>query len=557
MKKINWDSKYISLSINEKKDYIITLLNKYSLNNVIDSLVLNNNNTEENFKIIELISNSKIIKQKIKINKAKIRSILIKSYLDNNKTLELEKYLDTIDRDRLKPIINYEIKYKTEFSHLKVCNELYKSLNNVTNDKKKKLDLEYKDNINTNTNIDTNKTKKNNKKRYILFILLIILLLIGYFFVFKAYQKIGFYNKHIYPNTYLDNTLIENKSNDDIIKLLNEKDDIINQKIIFKNDNNSFEYKYIDIGYSTNKDLLMNKLINDYKNSNGYKKLFRIMFSKKEDYTFEYILDEEKYNKFLEDLKSKVNVSKTNQSFSIKDGNINYQKGLNGFVLNEENLKDKIIESIKNNTNEIILDGSIDKTDNTLGLINKKIVSFQTNFQTDLGRAKNITIAASRVNGTILYPGDTFSFYKAAGPYNGSLGYVFYYNDVGSGVCQVSTTIYNAALLLNLQIVERYNHGDMVWYVDYGLDATVYGSTTDTKFKNNTDYPIYVEATTINGILTVSLWSNENIIPEGYSYKPRVVPLGGLGYKTYLDTYYNGEFVSSKYLNSSYYTKGK
>ena len=97
----------------------------------------------------------------------------------------------------------------------------------------------------------------------------------------------------------------------------------------------------------------------------------------------------------------------------------------------------------------------------------------------------------------------------------------------------------------------------MVYYVDYGLDATVYGKSVDMKFKNNSNYPIYIEASSPNGVLTVSFWSNENIIKPGYSYKTRVEKVSYLGFKTYLDTYYNGTKIDSKYLNSSYYVKGK
>ena len=134
---------------------------------------------------------------------------------------------------------------------------------------------------------------------------------------------------------------------------------------------------------------------------------------------------------------------------------------------------------------------------------------------------------------------------------------VFYGEYVGSGVCQVSTTIYNAALLLNLQIVERLNHGAMVPYVDYGMDATVYSNTTDFRFKNNSNYPIYIEASANDGKLIVNFWSNENIIEKGYRYQPRSVKIGNLAYKTYLDTYYNDELIKTTYLNSSYYYKGK
>ena len=194
---------------------------------------------------------------------------------------------------------------------------------------------------------------------------------------------------------------------------------------------------------------------------------------------------------------------------------------------------------------------------NNLESINKKVSTFTTYYNEAQGRAKNIRNAVSKIHGTIVYPGNIFSFYRAAGPYNGSRGYIFYAKDVGSGVCQVSTTIYNTALKLNLPIISRENHGDMVYYVDYGMDATVYGSSVDFKFKNNSNYPIYIAASANGGTLTISFWSNENIIPKGVSYVPRVEKVSVLGFKTYLDTYKDGVKIDSKYLNSSYYIKGK
>ena len=87
-----------------------------------------------------------------------------------------------------------------------------------------------------------------------------------------------------------------------------------------------------------------------------------------------------------------------------------------------------------------------DKTYNTLGLINKKVSTFTTYYNEAQGRAVNIKNAVKKLNGKIIYSGEVFSFYKTVGPYNGSRGFIFYDKDVGSGVCQVSTTIYNAAL---------------------------------------------------------------------------------------------------------------
>ena len=548
MKVIKFEEDFFKLSLLEKRDYLKKILDKNNLKVIINSLVNSDIDIEECFEIINSLSKTKIFKQQNNIANLELTSLIISSYIKNNKTKELENYLVNLDSNKLKKIINYEIDNKTEFSKLKLCNKLLNENNPKIEDNKTKKVLDDK-------KINNKKNKK--IKVSIIFILFLIVLILLYGLVGYSYKKIKYYNTHVYPNIYLDNKLISDLSHDEIKKILNDKELVINANIILKNDNNEYTYLYKDIGYTTNKDQLLDKIINNYNKLNGYEKLYQIFFNNRLDYKFEYLLSDEIYNNFINDLKSKVNVLKTNEYFSIKNGNINYQKGLNGFTLDDSTLKDEISNTIISGNREIILKGNIETTNNSLGLINKKVSTFTTYYNESQGRARNIRNAVSKLNGRILYPNDTFSFYRAVGPYNGAHGYIFYGKDVGSGVCQVSTTIYNAALRLNLPIISRENHGDMVYYVDYGMDATVYGSSVDMKFKNNSKYPIYIEASAYNGNLTVSLWSNENIIPNGYSYSPRVERLGGLSFKTYLDTYRNGEFISTKYLNSSYYVKGK
>ena len=549
MKIIKFPSEFNKYSILEKKEYVKSLINENNLETIINSLIINNLDILENKEILNTISRTKEFKNKFKLSNLDLLSMTIDLYIKNNLTKELEKYFDIVEDSKIKKIVDYEISKNTEFSKLKLCKNLKKKfqLENLGNNAKKVLEIE-KNKVNK---------KISKKKVSVLFIIFIIFLILAYVFIGYCYKEIKYYNNHVYPRIYLDNELLSNKTPNEVIDLINKKDDVIKESLIFKNANDNYTYTYETIGYSTNKEELINKIINDYKNLNGYQKLFKIFFGSKQSYEFKYLLNEEIYDNFLNDLRVKVNVNKTIEVFSIKNGNINYQKGLNGFLLNDENIKDEIVNSIKSNNREIILNGNVDEANNTLGLINKKVSSFTTYYDESQGRAKNIRNAVSKLNGKILYAGETFSFYNTVGPYNGSRGYIFYAKDVGSGVCQVSTTIYNAALLINLPIISRENHGDMVHYVDYGLDATVYGSSVDMKFRNSSNYPIYIEATASNGTLTVNLWSNSLIVPEGYTYKTRVERLGGLGFKTYLDTYYNGNIINSKYLNSSYYVKGK
>ena len=553
MKVLAFKDEFNKLSIIDKEKYIKELLKDNSLKIVINSLIVNNNDVIENFQIIDSISKGKDFKPTYGITKLQLISLVINLYVKNNKTDNLEIYFNELPEPKLKKIFDYEKKNKTEFSKLKFFNNYD---DNKKNNTKKVLEVDTVNKKNKK-NILKKEIKSKKVKFSIFFTLFIIVMVILYILVGYSYYIIGFYNNHISPNTYLNNELISDLSFKELNDKLDEKELIIEENLVLKNDNDNYTYTYKSIGFYTNKDELKSKIIDEYKKLNGYQKLYKILFGGKINYDFIYSLNDDNYNIFIEDLKGKVNVSKTNEYISIKNGQINYQRGMNGFTLDDSTLKDEIKNSITTDIREISLHGNIEKVNNSLGVINKKVSTFTTYYNESQGRAKNIRNAVSKLNGKVLYPNDVFSFYKAVGPYNGAHGYIFYAKDVGSGVCQVSTTVYNAALLLNLPIIARENHGDMVPYVDYGMDATVYGSSVDMKFRNSSNYPIYIEASAYNGTLTVSFWSNENIIEAGYEYKPRVEALGGLGFKTYLDTYYNGNYVSTKYLNSSYYVKGK
>ena len=129
-------------------------------------------------------------------------------------------------------------------------------------------------------------------------------------------------------------------------------------------------------------------------------------------------------------------------------------------------------------------------------------------------RSNNIEISTEKIDGTIIMPGETFSYnqtvgertiaagYKEAGAYAG--GKVV--QDVGGGICQTSSTLYNAVLLANLEIVDRSNHQFLTSYVSAGRDATVSWGSIDFKFRNNREYPIKIEAKSKNGVCEMSIY---------------------------------------------------
>ncbi len=134
------------------------------------------------------------------------------------------------------------------------------------------------------------------------------------------------------------------------------------------------------------------------------------------------------------------------------------------------------------------------------------IGTFTTSYKTsNAARSGNVTNGTSLINGTVLFPGEEFSTYDAVKPFTTANGYFMagsYLNgmvvdSMGGGICQVSTTLYNAVLQAELEITERHNHSMVVAYVQVSGDAAIAESSgKDFKFKNNYDFPIYIEGIT-------------------------------------------------------------
>ena len=140
---------------------------------------------------------------------------------------------------------------------------------------------------------------------------------------------------------------------------------------------------------------------------------------------------------------------------------------------------------------------------------------FSTSFtSSNSNRSTNIILAADKINGTVLMPGETFSYNQVVGQRTAAAGFKpapAYLNgkvvqEYGGGICQVSSTLYNAVLYSNLEITERYNHGFKPSYVKPGLDATVSWGGPDFKFTNNRNYPIKILCDTSGKILKIYIY---------------------------------------------------
>ncbi len=132
---------------------------------------------------------------------------------------------------------------------------------------------------------------------------------------------------------------------------------------------------------------------------------------------------------------------------------------------------------------------------------------FTTNSENNYNRGINIRLAAESIDGTLLLPGEEFSFNKVVGPRTAQKGYrtahIYVAGQIqdgtGGGVCQVSTTLYNAVLRANLEVRERHNHMFTVGYVPLGHDAAVSYGYADLVFTNTTAYPLQIKAEVSSG----------------------------------------------------------
>lgn len=160
-----------------------------------------------------------------------------------------------------------------------------------------------------------------------------------------------------------------------------------------------------------------------------------------------------------------------------------------------------------------------------------------TNYDaSNINRNNNLMLAAEKINGTIVNPGETFSYNQTVGQRTIAAGFKeakAYANgkvvlDVGGGICQLSSTLYNSVLLSNLEVVERRSHYFKTSYLPAGRDATVSWGSVDFKFKNNRKYPIKITAIAQDGVVKVEIYGikqEDDVDVQIVSEETSIIPM--------------------------------
>lgn len=180
-------------------------------------------------------------------------------------------------------------------------------------------------------------------------------------------------------------------------------------------------------------------------------------------------------------------------------------------------------------------------------------------------RTTNLILAANKINGTVLMPGETFSYNKVVGERTIEAGYkeapIYVEGRVedglGGGICQITTTLYNAALFANLDIVERSNHQFVPSYVNASRDATVVYGAIDFKFKNNREYPIKITCSVSNGIANFKIFGLKTENDYGVEITSKIT--GTTSNAIYSEAYKtlkkNGTIVSTEIISKDTYKR--
>ena len=227
-------------------------------------------------------------------------------------------------------------------------------------------------------------------------------------------------------------------------------------------------------------------------------------------YDIQFSVDEEAIRTLVEEECTKYDVGVENYSLVRENGAFRIIDGKTGYGVDVDASVSKIVTYLESEWNhepsEIELEVTVKEPEGSEEILSKvkdvlgtATTSFATSGQS---RSANVANGCNLINGITLYPGEEFSTYKEIAPFTTENGYFLagsYLNgqvveSLGGGICQVSTTLYNAVLKAELEVTERHNHSMIVNYVDPSADAAIAESSgKDFKFVNNLDYPIYIE----------------------------------------------------------------
>lgn len=406
------------------------------------------------------------------------------------------------------------------------------------------------------------------------------------------------YSNVIYPDVAIEDIDLSGKTKAEAIDLLQKKygDIILKKKIDIKALNNTYTIDYSKLNAKYDIEEVVNEAFSYGKDLSFLEKYKLIKNPNPIQKRLKFTYDSKQVKNLIANMQKKIDISPINSTISmISSGKFSITQDENGLKLNTQKLEQDILEKINGDvTGDIEINATVDNvqasiTADKLSKINTRISSFSTSFAgSSANRASNIILATKSINGKMLMPGDTFSFNGVVGERTAKKGYkeapVIVGNKLdsglGGGICQVSTTMYNAVIRANINATERSHHTLPSHYIGLGMDATVDYGNIDYKFKNTLNFPIYIEGYAQGNNLVFNVYSDMSLTSRTYDlisetyditqpetkyiddptlYEGETVvdqpPSIGYKVKVYKRTYENGKLINTELISNETYKK--
>lgn len=327
-------------------------------------------------------------------------------------------------------------------------------------------------------------------------------------------------NKKIHKNITIESISVGKLTKEEAVNMLKKTYPLDNFNINYNNE--SWTIKPEDIELSFHIEERVDEALNYTRSKsiwNNIKRKGKLNINKPYNIKIKATYNEVKLSKQLEKIYEKVNVEAVDATFYVEpSGEIKRSESKEGRDVDISKLKDDIYNMINKkkikDINLPVLTLYPKTSTKQVKSINSILGQFSTSFNDSTSRGSNIHVAGESTSDVLLMPGETFSYNKKTGARNWVNGYQSapiivggrVVNGEGGGVCQVSTTIYNAALLSGLTIDEVHNHSLPSRYAPRGRDATVSYGYTDLKFTNPYTHPVYIKNIVGNGAITSKIY---------------------------------------------------
>ncbi|MGL4990171.1 MAG: VanW family protein [Sarcina sp.] len=381
-----------------------------------------------------------------------------------------------------------------------------------------------------------NKVFDKKKNIYIAIIAVALAILFIIFCLFFIKNKVNKWENKVYRGISINGIDISGKTKDEAKKIVSDKliGKISDKVLVIKSKGESVEIPYDEIKPEYKVENAIDEALESGKNKNLLNKFIGIKKGINKNINIDFEYDEEIMSMYIEQLNELIEIPAKDASINVdSDGVLEVIEEINGSEIDFGKSKELISKQIKTDLeigkSEIELplkEKTAKVTQEVLAQIDTKIATASTNFNTaDINRTENLKIATNNINGTILLPGEEFSYNDVVGERTVEKGFKEgasfaggeVVQSIGGGVCQISTTLYQAVTKAGILPTERYNHTMSVTYANPSEDATVAWGYLDYKFKNIYTNPVYIEGVITDGIVTFNVYGHNDDL-DGYTY---------------------------------------